>query len=277
MSLALHRIGSAADASTPSLAKVGQWILARPIQTLSHSAEEIARLTETSVAAVNRFSKAAGFSGYSHLKSVLAQELQSAVDPIRKISGQLRDRRSAARQTQGEALEEAVHAPEIRRVAARLLKARQVWLLGMGASSHLAGYAMHVLMPYLTNVAVVAVQGGTEEAARRLLRCGSKDVLVAFSLPRYSRDTVRLATFAKTRGTHVVAITDTQQAPIAAQADQLLLAPSWHPVMSSSALGALAVVESLAANVMRLNPDALRITNALSEAVLPHLAPPVER
>src|SRR5262245_16487425 len=163
-----------------------------PIRTLSHSAEEIAELTGTSVAAINRFSRAAGFDGFGHLKSVLGQELQSAVDPVRKLKAPA-PHNGAAAPIDGEALLAATAAPELRRAAGRLLKAQQVWLLGMGASSHLAGYAAHVLMPYLPRVATVAGEGGTEEAARRLSRCGRADALLAISLPRYSSDTVRLA------------------------------------------------------------------------------------
>ena len=44
--------------------------------------------------------------------------------------------------------------------------------------------------------------------------------------------------------------------------------------MPSSALGVLAVIEALAAAVMRLNPGAVRIAQELSEAVLPHPVPP---
>jgi DNA-binding MurR/RpiR family transcriptional regulator len=130
-------------------------------------------------------------------------------------------------------------------------------------------------MPFLAQVWPVAGEGGTEEAARRLTRCARGDVLLAVSLPRYSKDTVRLATFARERGAHVIAITDTAMAPLAATADTLLLAPSRHAVMPSSALGALAVIESLASAVMKLNPDAVQIARDLSDMVLSHLAAPV--
>lgn len=273
MPTAQNRIQSALTDASPSLSRVGQWISAHPIQALSHSAEGIAALTGTSVAAINRFSRLAGFDGFGHLKSALGEELQSAVDPVRKLIDNGARHRAAAT-IDGDALLAATLAPDIQRTAGRLLKAQQVWLLGMGASSHLASYAAHVLMPYLPRVSVVAGEGGTEEAARRLSRCGRADVLLAISLPRYSRDTVRLADFARDRGARVIAITDAPTAPVAVMADTLLLAPSAHRVLPSSALGALAVVEALAAAVMRLTPDAVRIANELSEAVLSHLAPP---
>jgi DNA-binding MurR/RpiR family transcriptional regulator len=252
-----------------------------PIRTLSHSAEEIASLTGTSVAAINRFSRAAGFEGFTDLKTVLGEELQSTVEPLRKLGsakaharsprGKAGTAKAESAVIDAEAIQRAASGPQIQRAAGRLLKARRVLLLGLGTSSYLAGYAAHVLMPYLPHVWTVAGEGGTEEAARRLSRCGRGDVLIAISLPRYSRDTVRLADFARKRGAHVIALTDAPDAPLAAMANSLLLAPGENPIMPSSAVGALAVIEAIAAAVMRLNPDAVRIAHELSELVVTHL------
>jgi DNA-binding MurR/RpiR family transcriptional regulator len=250
---------------------------AHPIRTLSHSAEQIAAQTGTSVAAINRFARAAGFEGFSDLKTVLGDELQSAVEPLRKLA-RSRPKPGSPKAAlgdfaiDGEALRRATAEPQIERVAGRLLKARRVWSLGLGTSSYLAGYAAHALTPYLPGVWAIAGDGGTEEAARRLSRCGRGDVLLAVSLPRYSKDTVFLAGFARERRAYVIAITDVAGAPLAAQADALLLAPSGHTTMPSSAVGALAVIEAIASAVMRLSPDAVRRAGELSELVLSYLA-----
>jgi DNA-binding MurR/RpiR family transcriptional regulator len=276
MLLAQDRIEAATADASPSLSRVGRWMSTHPIRTLSHSADEIASLTGTSVAAVNRFARAAGFDGFGHLKAELGEELHSTVEPLRK----LRSARAKARWPRtgdgtpvidAEALQHAVTVPEIERVAGRLLKARQVLVLGLGTSSCLAGYAVHVLTPYLPHVWSVAMEGGTEEAARRLARCARGDVLVAISLPRYSKDTVRLADFTRTRGAHVIALVDVAEAPLGRVADSLLVAPSTHPVMPSSAVGTLAVIEAMAVAVMRLNPDSVRIARELSDLVVSHL------
>src|SRR5215472_13407465 len=83
--LAQDRIESAVADASPSLSRVGRWMSTHPIRTLSHSAEEIAGLTGTSVAAINRFARAAGFEGFTHLKAVLGEELHSTVEPLRKL------------------------------------------------------------------------------------------------------------------------------------------------------------------------------------------------
>src|SRR5262249_44182306 len=80
------RIESAVVDASPSLSRVGRWIAMHPIQALSYSAEEIASLTGTSVAAVNRFARSAGCNGFAHLKTLLGEALQSAVQPLNKLA-----------------------------------------------------------------------------------------------------------------------------------------------------------------------------------------------
>jgi DNA-binding MurR/RpiR family transcriptional regulator len=90
------------------------------------------------------------------------------------------------------------------------------------------------------------------------------------------RDTVALARFARERGAHVIVLTDAPESPLASVADTVLLAPAAHPVMSSSALCAVAVIEAVASAVMRLSPDAARVARELTDLVLSHLAAPRE-
>jgi DNA-binding MurR/RpiR family transcriptional regulator len=269
-----ERVEQTAATTTPSLGRVGRWMAAHPIQTLSHSADEIASQTGTSVAAVNRFSRAAGFRSFSDLKSAWGAELQSVMDPVRKLVAGRSSKNASRAETQGidlAAIERALERAPVERAAGRLLKARQVWVLGLGMSSHVAAYAADALEPYLRVVRPLAGTGGTEQVLRHLLHCGRGDVLLVISLPRYSRDIIRLANFARQRGAHAMAITDSAAAPLAQIAQTLLLAPAEHPWLPSSTVGAVALVEALAGAVMRLNPDAQRVASDLSEAVLAHL------
>jgi DNA-binding MurR/RpiR family transcriptional regulator len=277
----LHRISQAALGNSPALEKVGLWMAAHPLRAISMSAEEVAQHSGGSLAAVNRFARSAGFDGFAHLKAALAEELHEASEPIRKLQP-TPQRASAAQRGAGDAFlaaennvrlaGQALAEPALDAVARRLLKSRTVYLLGLGFANALAGAAGHLLMPYVAAVAHVAGEGGTEVAARRLMRVAAQDTLVAISLPRYSRDTVGLARYARERGAYVLAITDRPGAPLAAHADAVLLAPCAHDVLSSSAVAALAVIEALASRVMQLNPDASRLATELSEAVLGHLS-----
>src|SRR5215475_3460029 len=117
---AQHRIESAVEDASPSLSRVGRWMSAHPIRTLSHSAEEIATLTGTSVAAINRFARAAGFEGFTDLKAALGEELQSTVDPLRKLArtkgkAGARSSKSTPSVLDSDALQRATTVPNIQR------------------------------------------------------------------------------------------------------------------------------------------------------------------
>jgi DNA-binding MurR/RpiR family transcriptional regulator len=269
----LELVQQAAAAASPSLSRVGQWMAAHPIQTVSHSAEEIAALTGTSVAAVNRFSRAAGFEGFAVLKTAWGRELQSVIDPVRKLSAQAgnQTRRGSGAAGDWAAIDQAVASAPIEKVAGKLLKARQVWVAGLGMTSHIAAFAADGLEPYARQVRPLTGAGGIEQVLRHMLGCGPGDVLLAITLPRYSRDIARLAAVARERGAHVVAMTDQREAPLAQVAHSVLLAPASHALLASSALGVMALIEALTAAVMRLNPEAQRVARELSDAVLEQL------
>lgn len=277
----LQRISQSALDNSPVLEKVGLWMAAHPLRAIALSAEEVAQQSGASLAAVNRFARSAGFEGFAHLKTALAEELQDAAEPIRKLMPTSASARNsapdtshplAAAQRNLQVAAQALDAKALDHAARRILKARILYTLGFGMSSYLAETAAHLLMPFGPTVTNLAGDGGTEAAARRMTHIGPGDVLLAISLPRYSRDTASLARYARERGAWVLAVTDRPGAPLAAQADAVLLAPADHGVLSSCAVPALAVIEALTTRVMQLNPDSVRLATELSEAVLDHLS-----
>lgn len=91
----------------------------------------------------------------------------------------------------------------------------------------------------------------TEVAAGRLMNIGKKDLLLAISFPRFASDAVTLTQYARDRGAHIVALTDSVASPLVALADDVLLAPCSHPVLSSSYAAAVVVAEALVASLVK--------------------------
>ncbi|MBI3229230.1 MAG: MurR/RpiR family transcriptional regulator [Burkholderiales bacterium] len=141
-------------------------------------------------------------------------------------------------------------------------------VMGFGLSSHLAGMLALHLQPFCNHVVEVVAYGGTEVAAGHLAQIGEKDILIVISFPRYANDAIRLAQFARDHGTCVIAITDSTASPLAKLGHHLLLAPSNHPVLPSSSISCLAVIEALVASLMASNKKnvekAIKLTEALS-------------
>ncbi|MFJ2381644.1 MurR/RpiR family transcriptional regulator [Pseudomonas protegens] len=267
----------------PSLRKVADFILRHPLKAATLTIEEMAHETLTSPAAVNRLAKALDLGGYSGMKAELVATLQQMVSPVDKLRNELALRPGGAfglhEQLQSASSNLATattsnHADSFDAFISRLTTARKIYILGFGNSVYLAGLAAATLMPFCADATAISMEGGNENAAYRLAAITDQDVLLAISLPRYSLDTLQLARFANERGATVLAITDSPASPLTAIAEHTLFAPCDHPVLTSSNIAVLALIEGLVAGVMARNEKAVKLATELTESVMSYLHMP---
>ena len=122
-----------------------------------------------------------------------------------------------------------------------LLRARNIYVMGLRSSAPLAEFFGHYLNFIFTNVHTVT--SGVSDVFEQIARIGEEDVLIGISFPRYTNHTVKALTFARSRGATVIGITDGPLSPLHAQSHFCLMAKS---EMAS-------FVDSLAAPVSLLN------------------------
>ncbi|TFW20967.1 MurR/RpiR family transcriptional regulator [Duganella callida] len=269
--------GVRADGSASHRA-IAAYLIRNPVRGTALKIEEMAEGCQVSTATISRFARDIGFANYGAMRSALAETLHSAMQPVEKLRSTIRRGKAAlsaadssmdyARANLG-ATQEALSQRDLDVMAARIARARSVYVLGLGGSSCLAAMMTLHLQPFCQQVVEVAGAGGTEAAARRMAQIGREDVLVVFSFPRYAADGTRLARYARSRKAAVVAITDTADAPVVALADHVLYASAAHGVLASSAVAAVALIEALTASLMVSNKanvrKAARLTEALTE------------
>ncbi|GAA4880351.1 MurR/RpiR family transcriptional regulator [Saccharopolyspora cebuensis] len=177
----------------------------------------------------------------------------SLQSPRQRFDARVR-RRSAA------ALQDRVVAQEVRsldaamgsivgdgsveRAAALVVGARRRFILGMGKSFAYACLLAADLGASLSNV--TTIDGRIVQAIDVLTEVRSSDVLVVFSLRRYRRDTVEAARQFAAGGGALVVITDSEQAPLAAVADVLIVVQTESASYSDSPTAIAAVAHVLA-------------------------------
>ncbi|NNG62329.1 MurR/RpiR family transcriptional regulator, partial [Pseudomonas fragi] len=236
----------------PSLRKVADFILRHPLRAATLTIEEMAHETSTSPAAVNRLAKALNLGGYSGMKAELVATLQQVVSPVDKLRNELAHRPDGAfglhEQIQSASSNLATaatsnHPDTFEAFVNHLVKARKIYILGFGNSVYFAGLAASTLIPFCADATAISMEGGNENAAYRLAAITDQDVLLAISLPRYSIDTLQLSRFASERGATVLAITDSPASPLSSIARHVLFAPADHPVLTSSSIAVLALIE----------------------------------
>jgi DNA-binding MurR/RpiR family transcriptional regulator len=79
--------------------------------------------------------------------------------------------------------------------------------------------------------------------------------MFAISFPRYSTRIINAVEYAKGRGADVVALTDSKLSPIAAYADQLLIAHSDMASFMDSLVAPLSIINAIVVAVARKKQD----------------------
>ena len=77
------------------------------------------------------------------------------------------------------------------------------------------------------------------------MRIGPEDVFIGISFPRYSKRTVQASHFAARSGAKVIAVTDSNQSPLAENADYVLMARSDMVSFIDSLVAPLSLINAL--------------------------------
>ena len=135
-----------------------------------------------------------------------------------------------------------------------IVRAKTVYIMGMRSSSYLAGFLNHSFRIISDNVRLIQTTSGTD-TFEQMLSIGEDDVIIAISFPRYSKSIARGVEFAKSMGADVIALTDSESAPIAAYADQVLVAQSDMASFADSIVAPMSVINALIVGVARACGD----------------------
>jgi DNA-binding MurR/RpiR family transcriptional regulator len=271
--------------------KAADFVLEHPFKAATMMIEELATASGISVATANRFARALELDGYPAFRAELVRAFSTMLAPVEKLRAELRRSatgaeiiRASLEQDVGN-LQTTLHhlvASDAERAVAKILGANRVFTIGFGTSAALASSAAHSLAPYCRFVQNAAGEGGAEQAVRRLLRLDALDVVIGIATPRYSKDTVELLRFARSRQAFVVAITDGPASPLAKSADLVFCVGTEHALLTSSSVAAFALIEALSAAVARQTSGTLDAATELTERILPYLyaggdAPPATK
>lgn len=258
--------------------KAADFVLQSPLDSATVTIEGLAEKSGTSTATVTRFVRALGYRNYGDFRAALSTALKVAMGPVEGLAGA----RAAAGSVfatmvatlKGEAanLDEAIATLDeatVNRAIALMLKARRIFIVGSGASHHVGAFLEDGLALYLdADVVFASSRGGPERAVRHMLSAGPEDIVIAISLPRYSRATLELAKFTKKRGAILVALTDGPSSPLVPLADMTLYAPARNSFLPNSPAAAFAVADALITTLARERPDAVEALKGLSESLL---------
>ena len=247
--------------------QISSFILAHYDKAAYMTAAKLGALVGVSESTVVRFANELGFAGYPELQHSLQEMIRSKLTTIQRIEI------TNDRIGESDLLEKVLNSDidkikhtleEIDRTSFEnavddLIGAQMIYIIGMRSSSSLASFMYHYLNLVFPHVRLVRTTSGSE-IFEQLLRINDKDAIVGISFPLYSKRIINALGYAKKQGAKVISITDSAASPIAANADDLLLAKSDMASFVDSLVAPLSIINALIVAIGRKKQDEIAET-----------------
>ena len=223
------------------------------------SIPELARRTGASEATIVRFAQRIGYSGFGELKMELVELLQNRLgsadsnEDSEVLHEDVLDSVAALEIRNIDKTVEATDRETFHRVAEALFSSQFTYTFGMGVSAHLAELAAYTLTQI--GLRATCLSPRFTSPREQLVAVKPGDVVVVFSFPPYSRQSLHLISDADDKGALTVAICDRLTAPAAGLARWAFAVKSDN-VMFTNAVAAVTVLfNALAAEIANRHRD----------------------
>lgn len=232
--------------------RIAAFILDKPDTAAYLTATRLGIETGVSESTVVRFAIELGYKGYPEMQKALvglirtnmtsvqrvaaADNIMAGGDVLSKVMNQDADKIKLT-------LDE-VNREDFTRAVEMIATAKNVYMIGVRSASMLSGFFAYYLNIIQNNVILLNMTSASE-MFERLMRISEGDLLIGISFPRYSKRTRNAIEFARRRGANIIALTDSDASPIAANADCTLFAKSDMASFVDSLVAPLSIINAL--------------------------------
>ncbi|BBK32113.1 RpiR family transcriptional regulator [Stella humosa] len=266
MAEVIERIQQMTGRLTGGARKVAELIVESPQEVALSTAARVAERLGISQSTVVRFATALGYDGYPALRRELQDLIRRNLEPAQRLNdfatgahGQRPLHRSFQSDADNLAVtEQGVVARDFDAAVSLISAARTVYIFGLRSSFGIAHTLSYLLHQTLGTARLL--DAGRGELPDQLMEIGPRDVLIAISFPRYTRQVIETMDLAAARKARLIAITDGPLSPLAARAEVVLKASCGGSGFANSNVAAVALVNALVAEVaVRNKPRAVKV------------------
>lgn len=245
---------------TAAQRKVADYIIKNPADVAFLTTEQLAALTEISVASIMRLAYSMGYTGYAQLQKDLQDVLKDQVAPSARFEKNTSSIEKSSILTACVATQianinktaEFLSASGIKNSFSLINKAKKIYIIGVRTSHATAYYLYEGLNRIGLNCELLIPD--TSRTQSVLAHMSSENLLIAISLPRYAKRTIEIANVSRKKGAKIIAITDAYSSPLAIIADETLLCTYDSVSFHNSGIGSLFLADFLISGVASTNP-----------------------
>jgi DNA-binding MurR/RpiR family transcriptional regulator len=228
-----------------------KYLIDHPDEIAVSSMRAIAENANVQSSTLVRLAQHLGFQGWPELKSIFVERVRSAPEGYakkarsitrQKVSGSLIAEVFNAQRLNLDVTEAKNHATLLS--AAKIIEGgKQVHIAGFRASYPIAFSFQYLYRLFRPSVQIINAHAGTLEMGLRAVN--KEDTVVVISFAPYSSEALNVALEARRIGCKLVAITDSDVAPIALGADEVIIIAVESPSFFPSIIAGIAAIESL--------------------------------
>ena len=230
------------------------------------TAAKLGAEVSVSESTVVRFVMELGYAGYPEFQKALQELIRTKLTSFQRMEvtnhligdGDVLEKVLSANVENIRNTLDSISRSDFRDAVEAIVKARNIYIIGVRSSAMLAGFLSYSLQMIFDNVRLIDTTAGSE-LFQQMMTVGEGDVMVAISFPRYSKRVIKAVEFAKRAGADVVALTDSGESPIAASAQQVLVAQSDMASYVDSLVAPLSLLNAIIVAVSRAREDEVRV------------------
>lgn len=233
--------------------------------------QQIAANTDSSDASIVRFAQRVGFEGFKELQEEIGKTLQNRLQHVDLFTvpaseSMQNDILTSIAQQDVKNINDTlalIERDRFEKAVELILTARHVHTAGLGISYLLAEMLSYQLMQ--VGISSSALRQGSTVFAEQVLYFQPNDLLITFSFPPYSVETIDTARIAHERGNTVISITDKMNAPITFSSELSLLVKSKNMLFTNSFAAISVLINALSTQcALRDKVRAEKIVNDLN-------------
>ncbi len=245
--------------------QIARYLLAHYDKAAYMTAAKLGSEVSVSESTVVRFVMELGYAGYPEFQKALQELIRTKLTSFQRMEvtnhligeGDVLEKVLQANIDNIRHTLDSISHAAFRDAVAALVKARNIYIIGVRSSAMPASFLSYSLQMVFDNVRLIETTAGSE-LFQQIMAIGEGDVMVAISFPRYSKRTVKAVEFARRAGADVIALTDSPESPIAPAAAQLLIAQSDMASYVDSLVAPLSIINALVVAVSRAREEEVR-------------------
>ena len=239
------------------------------------TASKLGETVGVSESTVVRFATELGYDGYPKLQKAMQEMIRNKLTSVQRIevtSGRIGDGNvldsvlnqdiEKIRRT----IEETSHE-DFARAVDEICAAKRIYIFGVRSTGAIASFLAYYFELIFDNNVILINTTSPSSTYEHIFRITEEDVMIGISFPRYSSTAIEAMNFARSRGAHAVAITDSMASPLVQSADSILIARSDMASIVDSLVAPLSLINALIVATVLKKKDEVTETFCLLEDV----------